>query len=355
VKVAPVSVVIPTYQRARLCIEAVKSALSQTLPPAEVIVVDDGSTDDTAKLVSELGEPVRYLYQDNSERGAARNRGVEASSNDFVAFLDSDDLWHRRHLEWSMRAFEEYPDAAYVFGRAIYVTADGKPLMPAPTAPVPEGIVDPFVAVKAFARRAIGPPHSSVVVRREILREHKFKEDRYLARAEDFELWLRIAALYPIVFTGKPSAFLRVEVGNTSREAEAAYRAMTAALKEIESNPWVVSAAGDQLQYTRAYVALECARLFARAGSRRLALELTAEALRNGAGRACPQEIVRLAALVIAPPFLAEKARTLLRTVRSKRVERTLKELGFALADTDPESGGQSGRQPVSEATHVAR
>lgn len=325
-RTGPVSVVIPTYQRSALCLEAVRSALGQTVRPAEVIVVDDGSTDDTAQVIGGLGPPVKYVYQKNSERGAARNRGVAEASQPFVAFLDSDDLWHRRHLEISLQLLASHPEAVLAFGRAIYVAADGTPVMAAPGPALEPGVADSFVAVRAFASRAVGPPHSSVVVRREIVARERFCEDRTLARAEDFELWMRIASRYSVVYSAKPTVFLRIDVANTSREAEAAYRAMTAALRYVERDPLVVSAAGGALTRTRSYIALECARLFATVGRRGDAVKLVTEALRHGAGRYSPLEVIRLGALIATPGPVAQRVRSLMRWWKARSLARMLAE-----------------------------
>lgn len=113
-----VSVVIPTYNRARFLPFAVERALSQTLPPLEVIVVDDVSTDDTPALMrSRYGaEPkVRYLrLEENQGPHFARQYGAQHGSGEFLAFLDSDDVWLPHHLEKAHQVFAENPDAVAV-------------------------------------------------------------------------------------------------------------------------------------------------------------------------------------------------------------------------------------------------
>ncbi len=110
------SVVIPSYERASLIGRAVVSALSQDLAPAEVIVVDDGSTDDTAAVIAAIDGPVRYVRQSNQGASAARNHGVRIASGDWVAFLDSDDVWrpgHLRRLAEAAGATLERPDLVF--------------------------------------------------------------------------------------------------------------------------------------------------------------------------------------------------------------------------------------------------
>ena len=103
------SVVIPTYNRAGSVPRAIESVLAQTVTDLEVIVVDDGSTDDTGEvLVGLFGDRIRYFAQVNQGASVARNRGVEEARGEWVAFLDSDDLWEREKIEWQFKALERF-------------------------------------------------------------------------------------------------------------------------------------------------------------------------------------------------------------------------------------------------------
>src|SRR5205823_5126521 len=107
---APVCVIIPTYNSASLVTEAIASVLNQTTVPAEIIVVDDGSKDDTRARVAGFGPPVRYVYQENQGVAAARNTGMKSACQEFVAFLDADDVWHPRKLEIQLAELARRPD-----------------------------------------------------------------------------------------------------------------------------------------------------------------------------------------------------------------------------------------------------
>ncbi|MDG2113213.1 MAG: glycosyltransferase family A protein, partial [Actinomycetota bacterium] len=104
--------IIPSYNRGHLLERAAASIWSQTLAPKELIIVDDGSTDDTAKIVTELAGNNRYVHQDNAGGASARNRGVAEASTEWVAFLDSDDVWLPNHLELIAAAIEATDGAA---------------------------------------------------------------------------------------------------------------------------------------------------------------------------------------------------------------------------------------------------
>ncbi len=109
-----VSVIIPTYNRAAMLGAAIESALAQTRPPGEIIVVDDGSTDDTANVVSGFGGRVRCISQENRGVAAARNAGIGAAKGDLIAFLDSDDLWYPFKLELQVALLERMPAVSLV-------------------------------------------------------------------------------------------------------------------------------------------------------------------------------------------------------------------------------------------------
>ena len=115
-----VSVIIPVYNGERYLAEAIQSVLDQTLPPDEIIVVDDGSTDGTAEIVMmssvTTSVPIRYIYQENQGPSVARNRGLHAARIDLVAFLDADDLWDLRKQEIQVAYLAANPDALMVWG-----------------------------------------------------------------------------------------------------------------------------------------------------------------------------------------------------------------------------------------------
>ena len=103
-----VSVIIPTYNRADKVRSTIESVLAQTFSDLEVIVVDDGSSDDTGKILREIyGDRIRYFAQANQGVSVARNKGIEEARGEWIAFLDSDDLWERDKLEWQVKALDK--------------------------------------------------------------------------------------------------------------------------------------------------------------------------------------------------------------------------------------------------------
>ena len=108
-----ISCIVPAYNGERYLGQTIDSILGQTYRPIEVIVVDDGSTDRTADVAAGYGAPVRLISQPNAGPAAARNTGIEAARGVFLAFLDSDDLWHEEKLERQMQRFAARPELDY--------------------------------------------------------------------------------------------------------------------------------------------------------------------------------------------------------------------------------------------------
>jgi glycosyltransferase involved in cell wall biosynthesis len=109
-KLPLVSCIVPVSNGERYLREALDSILAQTYRPTEIIVADDGSTDTTPAVATCYGDRIRYVKQDNAGAPTARNRGLRLARGEFVAFLDSDDLWHPEKLERQMRRFEARPE-----------------------------------------------------------------------------------------------------------------------------------------------------------------------------------------------------------------------------------------------------
>ncbi len=123
-----VSFVIPNYNHARYLGQAIASALAQTYPNVEVIVVDDGSTDDSRAVAAAFGDRIRYIYQQNAGLSAARNTGVRAAQGEYIALLDADDLVEPAYAERLLAALAEAPQAAGAYCGFRFVDQDNRPL-----------------------------------------------------------------------------------------------------------------------------------------------------------------------------------------------------------------------------------
>jgi glycosyltransferase involved in cell wall biosynthesis len=121
-----VSVTIPTYNRAGMIKEAIDSVFRQTYQDFEIIVVDDGSTDNTAEIVAAYGDRVRYVRQPNGGLGAARNTGLDHATGKYVAFLDSDDAWFDFKLELQVALLEAMPEVGFLYSEFTILHSDGR-------------------------------------------------------------------------------------------------------------------------------------------------------------------------------------------------------------------------------------
>jgi glycosyltransferase involved in cell wall biosynthesis len=121
-----VSVLIPSYNRGYIIGKSIESVLAQTYRPMEIVVVDDGSTDETRAVVAQFGSAIRYIYQDNGGLAAARNTGLAAAHGEFIAFQDSDDLWLPWKLQVQVALMQRLPELALVWTDMTAVNPQGR-------------------------------------------------------------------------------------------------------------------------------------------------------------------------------------------------------------------------------------
>jgi glycosyltransferase involved in cell wall biosynthesis len=160
---ARVSCIIPVYNGAAFIGEAIESVLTQTFSPIELVVVDDGSEDETNKVVRSFGSAVIYLRQSNAGPAAARNRGVDASSGNYLSFLDADDLWVEDKIERQLAAFRADPTLDYCIGgmENFCQVEEGTPACDEPEGARVKGVVKGYSPVTLLVRRTffdkVGP------------------------------------------------------------------------------------------------------------------------------------------------------------------------------------------------------
>lgn len=227
-----VSVVIPTYNYGRFIVEAIESALRQTLPPYEIIVVDDGSTDDTAEVVARFGERVRYIRQENAGVSAARNRGVAESRGDYIAFLDADDIWEPTKLEKQIAKFAEDPEIGLVHcGMREFDAETGKTV--ALHLEGGEGWVADEIAL--WERPIVIGPGGTIVVSRSAI-ETVGGFDTRLKNGEDWEFCFRVASKYKVGFVREPLVDYRNHGVNATKNIREMERSTRIAWKTVFSN-----------------------------------------------------------------------------------------------------------------------
>lgn len=191
-----VSVIIPTYNRAKTLKEAIDSVLSQRYADLELIVVDDGSTDETREIILSYLPYLNYLYQEHRGVSTARNKGITHARGDYFAFLDSDDLWLPDKLCLQMKFMEDHPEALICYTEEIWIRKGVR--------------VNPMKKHKKYSGMifrhclplCIVSPSSVLIARSLIDEVGGFDEEFELC--EDYDLWLRISARYPVYLIETP-------------------------------------------------------------------------------------------------------------------------------------------------------
>ena len=194
--IAPVSVVIPTYQRAELLPRALESVRRQSRQPAEVIVVDDGSTDGTGELVRRDFPEVGYLWRENGGVSAARNQGIRSARSEWVALLDSDDAWRPEKLERQLAALAAEPEHRICHTDEIWIR-QGRRVNPRRRHAKRGG----HIFRHCLPLCAISP--SAALIHRSLFDEVGLFDEE-LPACEDYDLWLRITARHPVLLVDEP-------------------------------------------------------------------------------------------------------------------------------------------------------
>ncbi len=195
-----VSVVIPTYNRGWCLKEAIDSVFSQTYGEYELIVVDDGSTDDTGKRLTQYNN-ITVITQQNRGVSAARNRGIASSRGDLIAFLDSDDLWLPEKLSTQVNFFMRHPEAEICQTQESWIR-NGKRMNPGRRHVKTSGLF----FERSLALCLVSP--SAVMIRKRLLSTVGLF-DETLPACEDYDLWLRINATIPIFLIDEPLVIKR--------------------------------------------------------------------------------------------------------------------------------------------------
>ncbi len=196
---APISVIIPTYNRKELLPRTIKSVLEQRLRCAEIIIVDDGSTDGTKASISpflQQYDEIHYIFQKNQGAAAARNRGIAAARFPFLAFVDSDDHWHCEKIAQQYQAMQEHPEYLISHTKERWLRR-GKHLNQKAKHIPRHG--DIFAHCLALC--AVGM--STVLVRKELFLSCGNFDSQFPC-CEDYDFWLRVSCRYPFLLVDAP-------------------------------------------------------------------------------------------------------------------------------------------------------
>jgi glycosyltransferase involved in cell wall biosynthesis len=264
-----VSVVIPAFNAAAFLDEAVSAAMTQSRPPHEILIVDDGSTDDTSRRAAMWPSPVRLIRQRNAGVSAARNRAVAEATGEAVAFLDADDVWHPGKLEAQVAVLAKDAECVAVATRTFDWPAPGRLADHRPGLVSTIGRDDLLVCNGLTA--------SSLVVRRDVL-ERAGPFDTMLQGPEDYDMWLRVAAFGPIRMLEEPLTGYRAVEGSLSRDPRKMEEGVLRILAKLDAaSAW----RGKGLTRARAYAHqyFSSAYTYRQAGQQAMAIRRVARSL----------------------------------------------------------------------------
>lgn len=211
------SVVIPLYNKAPYVSKCLESVLAQTFTDFEVIVVDDGSSDDGCQIAESFNSRFSHFvlhYQPNSGVSVARNTGVSLASSDYICFLDADDWWDKDYLLRMSELIAKYPDA--VLWGSAYIKVKGSRTWQFPLLPKDfhSGYIDYFDVYSRFLAMPVWTG-AAVVRRKDLISIGGFKPN--LKLGEDFDLWVRLALKGKVAFLNTPLAYYNQDVDVASR------------------------------------------------------------------------------------------------------------------------------------------
>ena len=209
-----ISVIIPTYNRAHLIGETIESVRAQTYDNWELIIVDDGSTDNTERLISTyIDKRIQYIYNEHCGLiGKVRNKGMNFAKGAFIAFLDSDDLWEPWKLDRQLKLLREHPNATFVFGHGKQF---GNGAIPPPE--LENFYLGNIFHAHLLEERFVLYP-STFIFKRDVLNTTDWFDESFSAGESDF--FLRMSLKHDGIFIGEKLVKLRKHSKNISRERD---------------------------------------------------------------------------------------------------------------------------------------
>jgi glycosyltransferase involved in cell wall biosynthesis len=223
-----VSVVIPTYNRAHLISETVQNVLAQNFRDYEVIVVDDGSTDNTKDVLRPFGNKIKYIYKKNAGLAAARNTGIEHSTGEYIAFIDDDDLWYPNKLDVQVGILDKNLQLGFVCSQADVINAQSGEVMYT----LKKGWFNKENFESLYNENFI--PVLTVMMRRSCYEKLGGFDENQIT-GEDYDYWLRLSKIYPFHFIDMPLAKWRMTPKSMSKNIEKMFEGNWRALNKEET------------------------------------------------------------------------------------------------------------------------
>ena len=207
-----VSIIMPAYNGEIFIKEAVESVVAQTYSNWELIVVDDGSTDNTASIIKAYEDPrIRYVYQENRGQAAALNRGLDLARGDYITTLDTDDWFTNNSIADRVQFLNQEHEIGVVYGDGIYCDVDGKPLMSFSENRVGDVVGDVYDVIISAPFFGTG---GNVMVRRDVFENYHIRYDESLVWCQDYDIYIRIAEKVAFGVIGTAIIWYRLHEAN---------------------------------------------------------------------------------------------------------------------------------------------
>jgi glycosyltransferase involved in cell wall biosynthesis len=209
-----ITVIIPAYNAEKTVLTTIKSVLNQTYSNFELIVINDGSTDNTPDLINKIKDTRLKVHSfENAGLPSARNRGIRLAGGEFISFIDGDDLWAPDKLESQLQALERKPSAGVAYSWTLFIDDDGH-LLKVLDPTYYEGDVYKHLLIRCFITSG-----SNVLIRKECI-EKVGLFDPSLKSAADWEYWIRLAKMWPFALVPRYQILYRIHEGSMSHEVE---------------------------------------------------------------------------------------------------------------------------------------
>lgn len=235
-----ISAIIPTYNNAAFIKDAVLSIQHQTVPVAEIIIIDDGSSDNTQQIIQQLSGNIHYIRQQNQGPSAARNTGIKAAKSEWVAFLDADDQWTTNKLEKQIQALHNSPELKLIAGDMSEIDINNQVLDASVLnkhhfldkfkelngKPIPHAFIE--LLRKNFI------PTGTVLIEKDTLLEAGLFNDN-IRYGEDLELWVKVASRHPITCLPNILMLRRQHGSNSTQSAELMLTDLIKVMESVKS------------------------------------------------------------------------------------------------------------------------
>jgi glycosyltransferase involved in cell wall biosynthesis len=242
-----VSVIIPAYNKADFTIRTVESVLKQTYRNIEIIVIDDGSTDNTKEKLKCFGGKIKYIYKENGGACSARNLGIEQSSGEYIALLDCDDIYYPKKIERSVLCLESDPDYGFISTDSYFIDENDNivSIWPGPQQP-PSGWIFSRILIDNLIC------NSTVLVKKACFQKVGYFDEKIFICA-DYDMWLRLAEIFKAGYVSEKLTGYRISDNYTFSNIEQSLEEAIYLIKKKIKKGYIQSTAIQNRIYSRIY------------------------------------------------------------------------------------------------------